>query len=86
MWRGLSEFFGAPLVPAFVNTTTSEVIESDAPALELEVSAGTLELISSRTAADTIVYRDALRSEAAVGVALIGALGRRSLPLGDRGL
>ena len=46
MWRGLSDFFGAPLRPTFINTTTSESIESDAPALELEVSAATLDLIS----------------------------------------
>jgi hypothetical protein len=62
MWRGLSDFFGAPLAPMFINTTASESIGSDAPSLELEVSAATLDLISSRTAADTIVYRHALGS------------------------
>lgn len=61
MWLGLSEFFGAPLSPMFLNTTTSQSIESDAPALELEVSAGTLDLLAARTAADTIVYQHAAR-------------------------
>lgn len=62
MWCGLSEFFGVPLSATFVNTTASESIGSDAPALELEVGAQTLELIESRTAADALVYRHVLHS------------------------
>jgi hypothetical protein len=57
MWRGLSAFFDAPLSPKFINTTAAESLGSTAPALDLDVTAQTLELISARTAADSMVYR-----------------------------
>ncbi|MGH2871107.1 MAG: hypothetical protein ACRDL5_01435 [Solirubrobacteraceae bacterium] len=60
VWSGLSAFFSAKLVPTVTNETAVEGRSSDAPALDLDLSARTLELIEARVSADAIVYRHAL--------------------------
>jgi hypothetical protein len=62
LWNGLSGFFGASLAPVHVNTTASHGKTSDAPAASPEISTRTLSLLDARTAADAIVYREALRA------------------------
>lgn len=74
MWRGLSTFFDTHLSPMVINTTAAESVGSSAPALELDVTADTLDLISARTAADTIVYQHVQR-EAGLSSSLAERLG-----------
>jgi hypothetical protein len=61
MWQGLSAFFDTPLKPRFINTTSDESILSSGAALELDITARTLDLISARTAADVLVYEHVTR-------------------------
>ncbi|MGP0032956.1 MAG: hypothetical protein ACLP4R_00010 [Solirubrobacteraceae bacterium] len=63
IWSGLSRFFEVSLTPMRLNTAGAEDPCGDAPDVKLEITARTLDLLYSRTAADAIVYRHAMESQ-----------------------
>lgn len=62
LWQGISAFFDVSVTPMTVNTTDEWRLSSSVPGMDLTVSPRTLDLIEARTAADSIVYRHALKA------------------------
>lgn len=60
VWRGLSGFFGVALAPDRRNVTSRRPMPSDAEPLGRPLTARTIGLIHSRTAADALLYQRAL--------------------------
>lgn len=60
VWDGLSEFVGVPLAPNRANERTSWVEFSDARPVDCVITAHTLRLLEARTAADAVVFKQAV--------------------------
>jgi hypothetical protein len=60
MWQGLSRLFGVDLAPVRLNATESLSVTANAPGAEFDITSRTLDLLEARTAADGIIYRNAL--------------------------